>query len=67
MSTPERTTPVRAPTRMAYKLLQLVGVLLLLVGVAARTGAGEFWGAHLAVVGLMMFTVGRIAAWLHHG
>lgn len=46
------------------KLLQLVGVLLLLVGVIARAGAGEYWGTALALFGVLLFAVGRVLAWL---
>ncbi len=49
---------------MTWKLAQLIGVLLLLVGVAARTGLGEFWGTWLAVTGTAAFAVARVGAWL---
>ena len=54
-------------TPMWIKLLQLIGVLLLLVGVIARAGAGEFWGTWLAVIGVLLFAVGRVIAWLKVG
>lgn len=54
-------------TPMWMKLLQLVGVLLLLVGVAGRAGADEFWGTWLALIGLLLFAAGRVAAWLKTG
>lgn len=54
-------------TPMWTKLLQLVGVALLLVGVIARAGADEYWGVGLALLGLVLFAVGRIAAWLKVG
>ena len=47
----------------AWKILQIVGVLLLLVGVVVRVG-GEFYGMHMALLGLLMFVVGRLGAWL---
>lgn len=56
-----------APTRLSYKLLQLGGVLILLFGVAVRTGTGEYWGTAVALLGLLLFIVGRVAAWLRHG
>ena len=34
----------------AWKILQIVGVLLLLVGVVVRVG-GEFYGMHMALLG----------------
>jgi hypothetical protein len=49
------------------KLLHLTGVVLLLFGVIARAGAGEFWGRWLAVVGFLLFAAGRVIAWLKVG
>jgi hypothetical protein len=46
-----------------WKLLQLVGVLALLTGVAIRV-SGEFYGMHLALVGVLCYAIGRVAAWL---
>jgi hypothetical protein len=48
----------------AWKVTQLVGVLLLLFGVIVRAGAGEFWGTGVAVFGVLVFAVGRVAGWL---
>lgn len=48
----------------AWKIVQLVGVLLLLFGVVVRVGAGEMYGTALAFVGAVIFAVGRIGAWL---
>ena len=47
-----------------WKITQLVGVLLLLVGVAARVGADAMWGTALLLVGAIVFAVGRVGAWL---
>lgn len=46
-----------------WKLLQLAGVLLLLLGVVVRVG-GEYYGTVMAVFGVLLFAVGRIMAWL---
>ena len=47
----------------ALKIAQIIGVLILLIGVVVRVG-GEFYGMHLALLGLLTFVVGRIGAWL---
>lgn len=47
----------------AFKILQILGVLLLLLGVIVRVG-GEFYGMHLAILGLLLFVVGRLGAWM---
>jgi hypothetical protein len=47
----------------AWKVVQLVGVLLLLLGVVIRVG-GEFYGMWLVIVGVLMYAIGRIASWL---
>jgi hypothetical protein len=46
-----------------WKILQIVGVLILLVGVVVRVG-GEFYGVHLALLGLLLWIVGKVGAWL---
>lgn len=46
-----------------WKIVQLVGVLMLLVGVVVRV-SGEYYGVPLAVTGVLVYAVGRIAAWL---
>lgn len=48
----------------AWKITQIVGFLLLVVGVTARAGAGEYWGTGLAVVGVLVWAVGKTGAWL---
>lgn len=47
-----------------WKIAQIVGFLLLVVGVIARAGAGEYWGTGLAMVGVLVLAVGRVGAWL---
>jgi hypothetical protein len=46
------------------KIAQLIGVLILLLGVIIRAGAGEFYGMWLVVIGLLVYTVARIWAWI---
>lgn len=46
-----------------WKIAQIVGVAVLLIGVVVRVG-GEIYGTHLALLGLLVFVVGRIGAWL---
>lgn len=48
----------------AWKILQLVGVLILLAGVAVRVGTGEIYGTAMILLGAVAFAVGRIGAWL---
>jgi len=48
----------------AWKILQLVGVLVLLLGVIVRAGTGEYYGTGLAVLGVLLFAIGRIGGWL---
>lgn len=47
-----------------WKITQLAGVLLLLLGVVARVGAGEYWGTGAMMLGTIMYAVGRVGAWL---
>jgi hypothetical protein len=47
----------------AWKIVQLVGVLLLLLGVIIRVG-GEIYGMALAILGVLLYATGRVAAWL---
>lgn len=54
-------------TPKRYKITQLVGVLLLLLGVVIRAGAGEYYGMWFVIVGVILYAVGRIGAWLARG
>jgi RNA polymerase subunit RPABC4/transcription elongation factor Spt4 len=54
-------------TAKKYKVLQLVGVLVLLFGVIVRAGTGEYWGTAVAMLGLLLFVAGRLGAWWRHG
>lgn len=47
----------------AWKVVQIAGVLLLLLGVVVRIG-GTMEGMWLAVLGVLLYAVGRVAAWL---
>lgn len=50
-------------TPKPLKALQLGGVLLLLLGVIARAGAGEYWGTAVAMLGVVLYALGRVLAW----
>jgi hypothetical protein len=54
-------------TPLWMKLVQLIGLVLLLLGVIARAAAGEFWGTWLAIIGFLLFATGRVSAWLKVG
>lgn len=47
-----------------WKVVQLVGILILLTGVVLRAGAGEVYGTGIGAVGVLIFAIGRIAGWL---
>lgn len=47
----------------AWKIAQIVGVLILLVGVVVRVN-GEIYGMHIAVLGTVIYAVARLGAWL---
>lgn len=46
-----------------WKIAQIVGVLVLLLGVVVRVG-GEIYGTGIALLGLLVFVAGRVGAWL---
>jgi hypothetical protein len=54
-------------TKKRHKVLQLIGVLALLLGVVIRVGTGELGGTVIAVLGLLLFVLGRLAAWWRAG
>lgn len=54
-------------TPKPLKALQTLGFVLLVVGVIARAGAGEYWGTGLAMLGLALFFLGRFLAWWKNG
>lgn len=54
-------------TPKPIKALQLVGFLLLALGVIVRAGSGEFWGTWVALIGFLLYALGRVAAWWRNG
>jgi hypothetical protein len=48
----------------AWKIVQIVGVLLLLLGVVMLVGTVEMYGTALIMVGAIAFAVGRVGVWL---
>lgn len=46
------------------KIAQVIGILLLLLGVIVRAGAGEFYGMYLVLLGILVYAVARVAAWI---
>lgn len=46
------------------KIAQIIGVLLLLLGVTIRTGTGEIYGMYFVVLGLLIYVIARIFAWM---
>lgn len=47
------------------KVTQLIGILLLFLGVIVRAGTGEFWGMYLVVIGILTYAVAKVTAWIH--
>lgn len=45
------------------KIAQLIGVLILLVGVVIRVG-GAMYGLPIAVLGLLIYAVSRLTLWI---
>lgn len=48
----------------AMKIAQLVGFLVLAIGVIIRAGAGEYYGTFIALIGVLIYAVARVAAWM---
>lgn len=46
------------------KIAQVIGILILLLGVIIRAGAGEYYGTALAVLGILIYAVARVTAWI---
>lgn len=46
------------------KIAQLVGVLLLLVGVIIRAGTGSADGMYLVIFGVLIYTISKVSAWI---
>lgn len=47
-----------------WKITQIAGFLLLVVGVIGWAGAGEHWASGLTFLGVIVLAVGRVGAWL---
>lgn len=54
-------------TRKSYKAVMTIGFLMIVIGVIARAGAGEYWGSFLGFTGLAIFLFGRFLAWWDKG
>jgi hypothetical protein len=46
------------------KIIQITGVLILLLGVIIRAGAGEYYGTALGLFGLVIYVVARLTLWV---
>lgn len=46
------------------KLVQIVGVLILLFGVIVMAGAKEHYGTFFALLGLLIYAVARLTTWV---
>jgi hypothetical protein len=60
-------TELDMETPLWIKLVQLIGLALLVLGVISRAATGEFWGTWLAIIGFLLFATGRVSAWLKVG
>lgn len=60
------STPIEL-TAKKWKAMQLIGVALLIIGVVARIGTGDYWWVGVAVIGLIVYALGRVLAWWNHG
>lgn len=47
----------------AWKITQIVGFLVLALGVVIRVG-GEYYGTAVALAGAAIYAVARVGAWL---
>lgn len=47
-----------------WKIIQIVGFLALALGVVVRAGSGEYWGTGVAMLGVLVYAIGRVGAWL---
>ncbi len=46
------------------KIIQIVGVLVLLLGVIVRSGTGAYYGTAIAMLGILIYAVARLMAWV---
>jgi hypothetical protein len=54
-------------TSKVFKVLQLVGVLLIIASFVAYMLRMDFWWAYGFIFGGLLYAVGRISAWWWHG
>lgn len=54
-------------TPKLFKALQLGGAVLLIVAVVARIGTGDHWWTGAAVLGALLYALGRVLAWWKNG
>lgn len=54
-------------TPKPLKAVQLIGLIMLFLGVAVRAGAGEYWGSFMAFTGFSIWVIGKTLAWWHNG
>lgn len=54
-------------TPKPFKALQLGGVLLLIMGVVARIGTDNHWWTGAALLGALLYALGRVLAWWKSG
>lgn len=47
----------------AWKITQIIGFLLIAIGVVIRVG-GEMYGTMIGVLGVLVYAVGRVGTWL---
>ena len=61
------TLVIYRKTKKRHKVLQLIGAGALIVGVAMRAGTGDPAWTAIAIIGLLMFVLGRLLAWWKNG
>ena len=54
-------------TSKTWKLLQLIGALMAIVGIAVKASGGSGNWTYAAMVGLLLFIAGRFWGWWNHG
>jgi len=54
----------RSEIMKTLKIIQIIGVLILLLGVFIRTGTGDYSGTAIAMLGILIFTVSRLTLWV---
>ena len=46
------------------KIAQVIGIVILLLGVIIRAGTGEYYGTVLAVLGVLIYAIARVTTWI---